>query len=1078
VQSTSELLAQGVQLHQRGAVHEAEQLYREVLQVEPHNPEALFYFGIAAQQLGQPEVGVDSISRAIALRPGVAAFHCYLGLAYWALGRQPDALAAYQDAIRLDPNYADAHNNLGVALQRLGRMAEATVCFEEAVRCNPNFAEACSNLGAAYQDQGRLSEAIASFEHAVRCKPDFAAAHNNLGVVSLAEGRLEQAVACSREAVRLQPDYAEAHYNLGLALKRMDRFEEAVGAFQQALRVRPGYADAYNDLGLTYHMQGRLKEALACFDEAIRVRPDFADAHLAKASTLLMAGDFKAGWQEYEWRWRCEGFVAPPLRSPRPAWEGSALGGRTLLLRAEQGFGDTFQFIRYAPLLKERGARVVFEAQLRLLPLLKHCSGIDRLFALGDEPPSHDLHAYLLSMPRLLGTTLDTMPAKVPYLGADPDLIAKWRQELQADRGFKIGISWQGNPTQKADRQRSFPLSALAPLADLNGVRLISIQKGPGTEQIDDAGQRLRVIDLGNRLDETAGAFMDTAAVLMSLDLVITVDSAVAHLAGALGVPVWVPLSFSPDWRWLLERGDSPWYPTMRLFRQRRIGDWTEVFQRMQGALRDVVSGGTQAVPQRTCSVEIPAASRLELQKPLILGEPGALNPREIEAPTPPPEANAPGSTAFAPKNPSPEPVDPYNLMGAALLAQGKLEAAAALWEQALGANPRSADGHNNLGVCLSRLGKPEEALESFRRALALKPRFAEAYTNMGTAFGAQGKLDEAQACFDEALRLRPDFAEAHLARAQGRLLVGDFEHGWPEHEWRARCPAFGAHYYATSPQPTWDGSPLQGQTILLRAEQGLGDTIQFERYAPLVQERGGRVIVEAQSRLLSLLSTCPGVSEVACQGEILPPFDVQALLLSLPLIFGTTLATVPADIPYLSADQALVKQWRQRLASIDVFKVGIVWQGQAANPLDRLRSVALSQFDGLAAIEGVHLFGLQVGEGREQLTAVHGRFPVTDLGGQFDPDSFADIAAAIINMDLIITVDTAVAHLAGALGVPIWLAISTSPDWRWLLEREDSPWYPSMRLFRQSELGRWDDVFARMATHLRQKVASGAIER
>jgi tetratricopeptide (TPR) repeat protein len=577
VSANAGLLALGVQYHERGALREAEQVYCQVLQADPQNPEALFYQGVLDTQLGRPQLAIDHLNQAIAIRPGVAAFHCYLGLAYWAAGQPQEALAAYDLAVRYDPNYADAYNNRGVALQRLGRMAEAAICFEEAVRCNPHFAEACSNLGAAYQDQGRMAEAIASFEHAVRCKPEFAAAHNNLGVAYLAEGRAEEAVACSREAVRLLPDYSEGHYNLGLALKKLDRHDEAIAAFHQALRCRPEYADAYNDVALTFQAQGKLDEALAAFDEAVRLRPDFADAHLGRASTLLLGGDFERGWPEYEWRWRCPGFVAPPLHRSQPAWDGGSLEGRTLLLRAEQGMGDTLQFIRYTQALKERGARIILEGQATLLPLLRTCAGIDQTMLLGDMPPPYDVHAYLLSIPRLVGTKLGSVPAEVPYLTADVSLREQWRNEMEKLPGFKVGISWQGNPGHKNDRNRSFPLAALSPLAKVPGVHLVSLQKGPGSEQFPALAEQFALTEVGSRLD----TFMDTAAVLLNLDLVVTADTALAHLAGALAVPVWVPLPFSPDWRWLLDREDSPWYPTMRLFRQPGPRQWTPVFERI-----------------------------------------------------------------------------------------------------------------------------------------------------------------------------------------------------------------------------------------------------------------------------------------------------------------------------------------------------------------------------------------------------------------------------------------------------------------------------------------------------------------
>jgi hypothetical protein len=420
----------------------------------------------------------------------------------------------------------------------------------------------------------------------------------------------------------------------------------------------------------------------------------------------------------------------------------------------------------------------------------------------------------------------------------------------------------------------------------------------------------------------------------------------------------------------------------------------------------------------------------------------------------------------------SPEVFDPHNMMGAALMAQGKLDAAVYCWQQGLRLNPYSADAHNNLGVALYRLGRPQEALACFEHALRLRTHFPEALNNKGNALGAMRRLEDALACYQQALGLKPDFAEAHLGSAHALLLTGDFAQGWPENEWRRRCPGFAAAPLYP-PLPEWDGTPLKGRTLLLRAEQGLGDTVQFIRYASLVQQqRGpGRIVVEAQPQLLSLLRSCPGVDQVIAQGEMPPSCDVYAFLMSLPWLMETNLSTVPADVPYLGTHPGLTTYWHKELSAIRGFKVGIVWQGRAAYSLDHYRSVPLAEFAPLANVKGVHLFSLQVEAGNEQLAALGGLFDVTDLGSRFDPASFADAAAVMKNLDLVVTVDTALAHLAGALDVPVWVALSFTADWRWLLEREDNPWYPTMRLFRQPQSGQWPAVFEGIAGEVRNRV-------
>jgi hypothetical protein len=303
----------------------------------------------------------------------------------------------------------------------------------------------------------------------------------------------------------------------------------------------------------------------------------------------LLKGDFQRGWAEYQWRWKTK--QAPQRGFSQPLWDGQPLEGRTILLHAEQGLGDTIQFVRYAALVKRLGGTVVLECPKPLLPLLATFAGIDQLVGQGDELPAFATHAPLLSLPGILQTSLDTIPAAVPYLFAAPALKEHWREKLRAVHGYKIGINWQGQPGQGQWLARSIPLQQLATLAEIPGVRLVSLQKGAGREQLAEASGRFPLVDLGDEVDQAGGAFMDTAAIVMNLDLVITSDTALPHLAGSLGAAVWVALPLVPDWRWLLDRGDSPWYPTMRLFRQDQRGDWQGVFRRIKVALADRMAG-------------------------------------------------------------------------------------------------------------------------------------------------------------------------------------------------------------------------------------------------------------------------------------------------------------------------------------------------------------------------------------------------------------------------------------------------------------------------------------------------------
>jgi hypothetical protein len=368
-----------------------------------------------------------------------------------------------------------------------------------------------------------------------------------------------------------------------VALTEGEQLDAAIEHYRGLLASDPADFESLHRLGTIYLLKCELPAAREYFDRALQIESDHVEAHHNRAGALLLAGNLVEGLPDYEWRHRLRDY--PRVAYPWKEWSGEPLAGRTIVLWAEQGFGDTLQFIRYAPLVKQQAARVAVMCSTTLRPLLTRTPGVDALLTPEGELIEADFCLPMMSLPYRLGTTLETIPAQVPYLFTDPKLVDHWRQRLGRWDGFTVGINWQGSPRLRADRKRSIPLIHYEPLAKVPGLRLFNLQKGPGLEQLTAVGQSWSVIDFGDEVDRSAGAFMDTAAIMQSLDLVITSDTVTAHLAGALGVPVWVALQLVPEWRWLLEREDSPWYPTMRLFRQQRAGDWPEVFQRMAGEL-------------------------------------------------------------------------------------------------------------------------------------------------------------------------------------------------------------------------------------------------------------------------------------------------------------------------------------------------------------------------------------------------------------------------------------------------------------------------------------------------------------
>lgn len=473
----------------------------------------------------------------------------------------------------------------GNALLAGGQFAAAIATYSQARQLRPNHPETLANLGVAYAELGRLDEALAWYDAAIRVQPRFAQAHYNRGNALGAAKRFAEALAAYDDALHSKLHFARAWNNRGLTLLRLGRALDAAASYREALRLQPAFPEARNNLGHAVQILGNVEEAIQHFDECLRLDAQFVPAHSNRAQVWLLSGDFVRGWPEYEWRLRLPALQR--LSSPLPPWDGSLLAGRSILLRCEQGVGDTLQFVRYASLLKEQGARVVLECPPALKPLLRMFAGIDAIVDRGDVYPGCDCQAPLLSVPGLFHTDLHGIPATVPYLSTSPERIERWRGRLPRT-GFRIGICWKGSGDYPEDVFRSIPLAEFAPLAQLPGVQLVSLQKGHGCEQIAPFQVEHSLLELGDDFDAD-GPFLDAAAVMDSLDLVVTADTAIGHLAGALGRPVWIALTVSPDWRWLLHRKDSPWYPSVRLFRQPTLGNWRAVFEEMARVLEKQV---------------------------------------------------------------------------------------------------------------------------------------------------------------------------------------------------------------------------------------------------------------------------------------------------------------------------------------------------------------------------------------------------------------------------------------------------------------------------------------------------------
>jgi Flp pilus assembly protein TadD len=540
---------------------------------------------------GRAGDAVEPLRRCLELDSSYPEAHLLLGNALSDLDQHEAAIEAFQQAVRAKPSDVDALNNLGIALMKVGRNDEAAQHLLQVVQSNPGNVQALVNLGGALYKLERYEEALTHLQKACSIDPRNCDALNVLGSTYFALQRYEEAANVLGELLKIDPQRVNAYRERGVALREMGRLDEAVALCKRAVELEPTRYEALKSLAVAYLYQGKIDASAETFDRALVGRPDHAEGRTERAMTYLMAGDFSRGWADYEWRVHVKSFI--PRTLTQPSWNGEDLTGKTILVYAEQGLGDSLQFVRYLRLVQERGARVLFECPKSLHPLLASCRGIDELIASGEPLPDFDVQSPLLSLPHRLGLPEPKDSPAPPYLSADPALIDHWKSELAGLDGFRVGINWQGSPIHKSDRFRSIPFSQFLPLAKVPGVRLISLQKGFGREQLYASAECESVLDLSSRLEEKAGAFMDTAAALHSLDLVITSDTALAHLAGSIGRPVWVVLSAIPDWRWLQHQERTPWYPSMRLFRQKALGDWSTVFAHIASNLQSLIETKT-----------------------------------------------------------------------------------------------------------------------------------------------------------------------------------------------------------------------------------------------------------------------------------------------------------------------------------------------------------------------------------------------------------------------------------------------------------------------------------------------------
>jgi tetratricopeptide (TPR) repeat protein len=570
---------QGMALQQLGRMEAALSSFDRAVALKADYAVAYYNRGNVLKELGRQEAALASYDRAVQLRPGFVQAHYNRGVLLQQQQRWEAALSSFDTAVALKDDYAEAYLNRGNVLTELKQLERALASYERALALEPAYADACLNRGLLLQRLGRTEDAIASYDRAIAIDAGFAPAYRSRGVSLQHLKQWQAALASYEQALALDPDYAEAHLSRGDVLQELGQWQTALASYDRALALKPDYADAWCNRGNALQGLHRVEEAIASFDRAIALKPDLAEIHFNKSTALLLSGDLENGWPQYEWRLKCESHSKRELS--QPLWLGvENLAGKTILLYAEQGLGDTLQFCRYARVVAKTGARVILAVPDPLANLLSGLEGVAQILRAGEQLPEFDYQCPLLSLPLAFKTSLTTIPSLPRYLESEPAKVAHWRSRLGERSGPRIGLVWRGNPQRSLDQDRSFALADWIGALP-GGFQYVSLQKEAPQADREVLRSNPGILNLGPELDD----FTDTAALCDCLDAVISVDTSVAHLSAALGRTTWILLSFNAAWRWLLDRDDCPWYPTVRLYRQQTSGVWRDVFERVAADL-------------------------------------------------------------------------------------------------------------------------------------------------------------------------------------------------------------------------------------------------------------------------------------------------------------------------------------------------------------------------------------------------------------------------------------------------------------------------------------------------------------
>ncbi|KPA09869.1 glycosyl transferase group 1 [Candidatus Magnetomorum sp. HK-1] len=876
-------------------------------------------------------------------------------------GDPQKAMKCYEQLIQIQPNNATAFNNMGILFNQFSQYENASICYKQAIRIKADYSNAWFNWGNVLKNQEQYKQAIDKYTNAIKFNPNFFQAYNNLGECWAALENFDAATQSYTKAIQINPNAAGSYFNLANLFYRIHERER----------------------GIEYY-----KKSIAC-------DPNFGDAHYNLSFALLLSGDYVNGFKEYEWRLNRGPFTGDCFS--QPFWDGSAVPDKTVFVYSEQGFGDGIHFCRYLTIISERVGKLIFGCRKEQANLFKTIIGVDDIIIPGDKIPEFDLQCSLLSLPYLLKTDADSIPCNTPYIFPDLSKSYKKLDDVIQGKGalFRVGIVWGGNPENKNDALRSIPLKQMARLFSIPNIQWFSFQKGPQAADAKNFTQQL--IDLSEFFID----FDDTAHGLYQMDLLITVDTSVAHLAGALGIPFWLLIPFQPDWRWLLDKTDNPWYPTCYIFRRDLHENWDQVLDRVEDGLKAMI-----------------------FQKP----------------------------------HPVAKSLFDYGIQ----LAQQKNEAMACVaFQKALSIYPRMWEAELNLSALFAKADIFFAAVQYGLRASRRQIQSSLTWQHIGKVYHKYGDILSAIKYYKKAKEIAPDDPKINYEFSQLLLLDGQWTEGLALYEYRKFCDDLPKR--RKYKLEYWDGKPFKNKTLLLYSEFQKESLIQFIRFVPLVKQYGGKVILETPPEMYRLFVDYPGIDRIFYFNDRLDSesesiFDLQASLQSLPYILSLSKEDISHQEPYIKARKEYVPLLHHISCHAKKIKVGIsCFDEREKNfPFSHLFE-QLSQF---FQLKDVSFFQIAF-----RIPDYMSHDDMIDLSPFLD--DYCDLAGAIANMDIIISTDNAIGHLAGAMRKPVFMILPKVPNCYWQMNSQKSAWYPTMTLFRQSSMNNWQTVLQKVLKNL-----------